>query len=195
MHLFPGNDDKLALQLIHNLRYADSLTYKQKIEEGIGKRRAEGQATAQQKKMRQKDVYLVDKDKFYSAATADELARDIAEAELDTEDGHRIVQAKIRNCKTSLVSCVPILASAGALRSQFNWLIGGDVSHIVHQNLEQELKNLELYLRNEEQDVVIRELDEMKEMGETYYPQSVEQFRMAGVLRAADIFWNSAEKK
>jgi len=140
-------------------------------------------------------VYLVDKDKFYSSATPDELEQDLNEEDLNGEDGHRIVQAKIRSCKTTLARCVPILSSAGALQSQFNWLIGGDISHLVEENLEQEIRNLELYLRNEEQEAVINELNEMNEMAGTFFPQSVEQFRMVGVLRAADVFWNTGERK
>jgi len=53
-----------------------------------------------------------------------------------------------------------------------------------------------LYIfRHEGQGTVIEELDNMGNMGEIFHPLSVSQYKMAGVFRAADIFWNTAEKK
>jgi hypothetical protein len=37
-------------------------------------------------------------------------------------------------------------------------------------------------------------MDSMGEMGEQFHPLSVSQYKMAGVMRAADIFWNTEKK-
>ena len=52
-----------------------------------------------------------------------------------------------RNCTTTLLKTVPVLASYEALKSQFDWLTDGSVSHLVEENLGRELSHLELYLR------------------------------------------------
>jgi hypothetical protein len=52
-----------------------------------------------------------------------------------------------RKCTTSLKSCVPTLASYDALKDQFNWLIDGEITHLVEENLLPEIANMELYLR------------------------------------------------
>jgi hypothetical protein len=45
------------------------------------------------------------------------------------------------------VPVVPVLADYKALKSQFDWLFNGGVSHLIFQNLGRELENLELFLR------------------------------------------------
>lgn len=45
---------------------------------------------------RLKEVYLVSKAKFHSVATEKELNLNMDADLLDSEDGHRIIQAKIR---------------------------------------------------------------------------------------------------
>ncbi len=52
-----------------------------------------------------------------------------------------------RNCTGSLKECVPVLTTYDALKSQFDWVTDGGVSHLVDENLPRELVNLELYLR------------------------------------------------
>jgi hypothetical protein len=46
-----------------------------------------------------------------------------------------------------LKTCVPVLTSYQALKSQFDWLTDGSISHLVEENLPRELKHLEMYLR------------------------------------------------
>ncbi len=41
-------------------------------------------------------VYLVSKQKFHSVASEEELGCDLEPEHLNTEDGHRVIQAKIR---------------------------------------------------------------------------------------------------
>jgi hypothetical protein len=43
-----------------------------------------------------KVTYMVDPKKFASTATEDELAQDLTEEDLGTEETHRILQCKIR---------------------------------------------------------------------------------------------------
>jgi hypothetical protein len=52
-----------------------------------------------------------------------------------------------RNCKTTLRDCVPVLGNFKALKAQFDWIVDGEVSHLVKKNLGSELRNLEMYLR------------------------------------------------
>jgi hypothetical protein len=52
-----------------------------------------------------------------------------------------------RTAKCCLRDAVPILKAYGALKSQFDWLVDGSVSHLINENLPRELQNLELYLR------------------------------------------------
>lgn len=99
--LFPFTPglDRLPLHLQDGLRYADSLMKKQSILDGISRVKRVGEdraSTAPKKVMRLKEVYLVSKAKFHSVATPEELSADMEPHILDSEDGHRIVQAKIR---------------------------------------------------------------------------------------------------
>ncbi len=52
-----------------------------------------------------------------------------------------------RNCTTSLKECVPVLTSYSALKSQFDWVTDGAISHLVDENLPRELRHLEMYIR------------------------------------------------
>ena len=40
-----------------------------------------------------------------------------------------------------------VLGNYESLKKQFDWLIDGEVAHLVHDNLRPELKNIELFLR------------------------------------------------
>jgi hypothetical protein len=46
-----------------------------------------------------------------------------------------------------LKDAVPALADYKTLKSQFDWLFDGEVSHLIFQNLGREVENLELFLR------------------------------------------------
>jgi len=85
---------------------------------------------------------------------------------------------------------VPILTSFDVLHHQFNWLIDGEVLHVIEENLVPEIRDMELYLRSEGQEAVIKELDDACKINATFYPDSGDLFKLIGVMRAADIFWN-----
>jgi hypothetical protein len=53
-----------------------------------------------------------------------------------------------RTSASTLKTAVPVLGSYKTLKSQFDWLFDGEVSHLIFQNLGPELKNLELFLRS-----------------------------------------------
>lgn len=89
---------------------------------------------------------------------------------------------------------MPVLTSSTALHSHFNWLIDGDIKHLIEKNLSGELSNLELYLRSEGRVAVLKELEESAMKGDTLYSEAGSLFKLIGVLRAADIFWNEANK-
>jgi hypothetical protein len=52
-----------------------------------------------------------------------------------------------RTSSTTLKAAVPILGDYSTLKSQFDWLFDGPVSHLITQNLGPELQDLELFLR------------------------------------------------
>jgi hypothetical protein len=51
-----------------------------------------------------------------------------------------------------------------------------------------------IYFSNEGREEVIAEMKAMKEMGTTFYAESGDLHKLAGVLRAADIYWNPLKK-
>jgi hypothetical protein len=90
---------------------------------------------------------------------------------------------------------VPALANIDTLRLHFNWLCDGGISHLVQENLVREIDNMELYLRSEGRADVVKELDEWCTDCDTYYAaESGQLYKLVGVLRAADMFWNPAGK-
>lgn len=52
-----------------------------------------------------------------------------------------------RTSKSPLKDSVPIIGSYSTLKAHFDWLVDGEVSHLVQRNLGVELKNLEMFLR------------------------------------------------
>jgi hypothetical protein len=48
-------------------------------------------------------------------------------------------------------------------------------------------------LRDEDDAESIRELESMIEMGQEFYAESGDLYKMVGILRAADIYWNPAK--
>jgi hypothetical protein len=49
--------------------------------------------------------------------------------------------------------------------------------------------------RHEDSGECCREMDNMAEMGDMYYQESGNLFKLAGVFRAADIFWNPEKRQ
>lgn len=62
---------------------------------------------------------------------------------------------------------------------------------MIEENLEPEIRDMELYLRSEGQEAVIKELDDACKIRDTFYSESGDLFKLIGVLRADDIFWNA----
>jgi hypothetical protein len=90
---------------------------------------------------------------------------------------------------------VPALACFDTLRLHFNWLCDGGITHLVSENLVREIDNMELYLRDENHANVVKEMDEWSSDCDTYYAgQTGQLYKLVGVLRGADIFWNPAGK-
>ncbi len=54
-----------------------------------------------------------------------------------------------RSCSptTTLKECVPLLCSYETLKKQFDWLIDGEVAHLIEANLRPELRTMETFLR------------------------------------------------
>lgn len=95
--------DSLPVKIQDGLRYAESLIKKTSIEEGIRRAKSEHHDSPADKRKKLKEVYLVNKKKFHSVATQAELSSELDLGLLGTEDGHRIIQARIRylNIKVS----------------------------------------------------------------------------------------------
>jgi hypothetical protein len=91
-------EDRLPNRIRDGVRYAGEKRHGKKIREGIDKKRAadkgNDEATTMAKKA--KVTYMVDPKKFASTATEDELAQELTEEDLGTEETHRILQCKIR---------------------------------------------------------------------------------------------------
>ncbi len=49
-------------------------------------------------------------------------------------------------------------------------------------------------LRDEDDAASIRELESMIEMGQDIYTESGDLYKIVGILRAADIYWNPAKR-
>ena len=100
-NLFPfeARNDRLPYQIIESQKYQDSCAKKQEITDAIltGKSfNTEKKSDGEKRPKVLKEVFLANRTKFHSAATKEELTTTINEDELDTEDGHRVIQAIIR---------------------------------------------------------------------------------------------------
>ncbi len=52
-----------------------------------------------------------------------------------------------RTATEKLIDVVPQLGSYAVLKQHFEWLIDGQVYHLVEKNLGNEIQNMELFLR------------------------------------------------
>jgi len=90
--------DRLAEQIQEGVRYQASLRLKEQIRAGIVAKRAatkdNNEATKAVK--RAKVTYIVDGDKFDSKVSEQQLALDLTEDDLGTEETHQILQHKIQ---------------------------------------------------------------------------------------------------
>jgi len=78
------------------VRYLETSRRGKKILEGVAHKRSSGKDPSKKGAKKVKAMYMVNPHKFASAATETELAQDLTEDDLGTEDTHRILQCKIR---------------------------------------------------------------------------------------------------
>jgi hypothetical protein len=91
-------DDALAKKIQEGVRYQASLRVKEQIRAGIIAKRAATQEDNEATKAakRSKVTYIVDSKKFDSKVSEQQLALDLTEDDLGTEETHQILQHKIR---------------------------------------------------------------------------------------------------
>ena len=91
-------DDRLHNRIQDGVRYERGKKHGKKIRDGIARKRAENkeadEATITAK--RAKATYMVNSLKFSSKATEEQLAQELTEADLGTEETFKILQCKIR---------------------------------------------------------------------------------------------------
>ena len=91
-------DDRLHKRIQDGVRYERGKVFGKAIRDGISRKRAanrdEDEATITAK--RAKATYMVNSVKFSSKATEEQLAQDLTEADMGTEEAFKILQCKIR---------------------------------------------------------------------------------------------------
>jgi hypothetical protein len=91
-------DDRLHNRIQDGVRYERGKVHGKTIRDGIARKRAankdEDEATVTAK--RAKAAYMVNSVKFGSKATEEQLAQELTEADLGTEETFKILQCKIR---------------------------------------------------------------------------------------------------
>jgi len=90
--------DRLAEKIQEGVRYQASLRVKEQIRNGIAAKRAAPKDDTEASKAvkRSKVTYIVDSGKFDSKVSEHQLALDLTEEDLGTEETHQILQHKIR---------------------------------------------------------------------------------------------------
>jgi len=90
--------DRLAQKIQEGVRYQASLRVKEQIRNGIAAKRAATKDDTEASKAvkRSKVTYIVDSGKFDSKVSEHQLALDLTEEDLGTEETHQILQHKIR---------------------------------------------------------------------------------------------------
>jgi len=90
--------DRLPFQIVDGVRYESSKKLGKTIRAKIAANRASDKDKDEAKTLvkKAKATYMVDPWKFASTASEEELALELTEADLGTEDTHRILQCKIR---------------------------------------------------------------------------------------------------
>jgi hypothetical protein len=92
----PGMRDGLALSLLDGYRYRCSLIHREQPPAMTPAAAAAQELRSAAKARKLKEVYLVNKRKYHSLATEEELHRKLDKEEEDMEDIHRILQSRIR---------------------------------------------------------------------------------------------------
>jgi hypothetical protein len=89
-------DDRLPFRIVDGVRHQAGKRIDKKIKAEIAKKRAANKDEAGPASKKQKAAYMVNAKKVASSATEEEMALELSEADLGTEDTYRILQCKIR---------------------------------------------------------------------------------------------------
>jgi hypothetical protein len=87
--------DRLHYRLVDGVRHELKKRYGEKIREKIAKKRAADQNSDDPAPKKMKPAYMVNCDKISASATEEEMALELSEEDLGTEDACRIMQCKI----------------------------------------------------------------------------------------------------
>ena len=87
--------DRLHYRLVDGVRHELKKRYGEKIREKIAKKRAADQNSDDPAPKKMKPAYMVNCDKMSASATEEEMALELSEKDLGTEDACRIMQCKI----------------------------------------------------------------------------------------------------
>ncbi len=88
----------------------------------------------------------------------------------------------------------PHLKNFEQLEKHFEWLVDGNISHLINKNLSKELRYLEMYLlHNNHQEVTSTIQRAALDSQELYY-ESGDTFYWVGILRAAEMMWKTTEE-
>jgi hypothetical protein len=93
-------DDALPIIILDGYRYRNSRKLKSAIDAEIKRKLEaadrEGENEIKEKQKRLKNMYLVNKVKFFSSATPEEIRRDLSADGTDEGDTRRILQHRVR---------------------------------------------------------------------------------------------------
>jgi hypothetical protein len=87
--------DRLHYRLVDGVRHELKKRYGEKIREKIAKKRAADQNSDDPAPKKMKPAYMVNTDKISASATEEEMALELSEEDVATEDCCRILQCKI----------------------------------------------------------------------------------------------------
>ena len=91
-----GSKDGLALAIVEAYRYRSKREQKENVLQAIKTKSRAGEAAGQKERQKRlKNMYLVNKVKFFGKATEEELQEELDTGAMD-EDKHRILQHRIR---------------------------------------------------------------------------------------------------
>lgn len=100
----------------------------------------------------------------------------------------------LRTVAAQLATVAPHLKNFEQLEKHFEWLVDGNISHLINKNLSKELRYLEMYLlHNNHQEVTSTIQRAALDSQELYY-ESGDTFYWVGILRAAEMMWKTTEE-
>ncbi len=94
-NFFISAKDRLHYRIVDGVRHELKKRYGEKIREKIAKKRAADQNSDDPAPKKMKRAYMVNCDKISASATEEEMALELSEEDLGTEDAYRIMQCNI----------------------------------------------------------------------------------------------------